>query len=114
MFIKKINQIDITEKLQTSLLPILWIEEVGHAPVATIEDIDLTITKIVFSSLGSLQGIELNEAMQSMLKWKLVYILIALDLLYYAMIFGGFLTFAACLIWYFVRRNQENKVIPLN
>lgn len=114
MFIKRINQIDITEKLQTSLLPILWIEEVGHAPAATFENIDLTITNISFPFLDSFQGIELNEAMQSLLKWKLVYILIALDLFYYAMIFGGFLIFAGCLIWYFVRRNQENKVIPLN
>ncbi|XP_055324872.1 sensory neuron membrane protein 2 [Sitodiplosis mosellana] len=85
MFIKKINQIDVTEQLQTCLLPIVWVEE----------------------------GVELNDAMQSLLKWKLIYILIALDLLYYSMIFGGFLTFAGCSIWYLVRRNQENKVIPL-
>lgn len=29
MFVKKINQIDVTEKLKTYLFPILWVEEVA-------------------------------------------------------------------------------------
>lgn len=28
MFLKRINQIDITEKLKTTLMPILWVDEV--------------------------------------------------------------------------------------
>ncbi|XP_031619587.1 sensory neuron membrane protein 2 [Contarinia nasturtii] len=85
MFLKKINSIDVTEKLKTYLFPIVWIEE----------------------------GLELNEDMQSLVHWKLTYILLLLDVVHYTMLIGGILIFTTCSIWYLIRRNQENKITPL-
>lgn len=85
MFIKPINQIEVTEKLKTVLMPILWIDE----------------------------GIELNEEMQNMIKNRLLIILLVLRIIYSGMIVGGILLFIVFSTWYLIRRNSSTKIIPL-
>lgn len=87
MFIKKVNQIDVTEKLPTVLLPILWLDE----------------------------GIELNEELQKMIKNRLLIILLLLNIVHYTLLVGGVLVFLVFSTWYLIRRHQHSstKIIPL-
>lgn len=88
MFIKKVNQIDVTQKLPTALLPILWIDE----------------------------GIELNEELQKMIKNRLLIILLLLKIVHYTLVAGGILVFIVFSIWYLIRRHQQQsstKITPL-
>lgn len=59
------------------------------------------------------QGIELNEAMQWLLKSKIIIILFVMDIITYALFFGGIIAFLGFSFWYLVRRNQENKIVPI-
>lgn len=87
MFIKKVNQIDVTQKLPTVLLPILWIDE----------------------------GIELNDELQKMIKNRLLIILLLLKIAHYTMVVGGILVFLVFSTWYLIRRHQRSstKITPL-
>lgn len=85
MFIKKVNQIDVTQKLQTVLMPILWLDE----------------------------GIELNDEMQSMIKDRLLIVLLVLKIIYYALMAGGAVVFIVCSTWYLIRRQSSTKITPL-
>lgn len=86
MFIKKVNQIDVTEKLPTVLMPILWIDE----------------------------GIELNEELQKMIKNRLIIMLLLLKSVHYTLLVGGTLVFIVFSIWYLIRRhlNSSTKITP--
>lgn len=87
MFIKKVNQIDVTQKLPTALLPILWIDE----------------------------GIELNDELQRMIKNRLLIILLLLKIVHYGLVAGGVLVFLVFSTWYLIRRHHRSstKITPL-
>lgn len=86
MFIKKVNQIDVTEKLPTVLMPILWIDE----------------------------GIELNDELQKMIKNRLIIILLILKIVHYTLVVGGTLVFIVFSIWYLIRRHSSStKITPI-
>lgn len=85
MFIKKVNQVDVTEKLLTALMPILWIDE----------------------------GIELNEELQKMIKNRLIIILLILKIVHYTLLVGGTLVFIVFSTWYLIRQHSSTKITPI-
>lgn len=87
MFIKKVNQIDVTQKLPTVLMPILWLDE----------------------------GVELNDEMQALVKNRLIIILLVLKIIHYGMMAGGAVVFLIFSTWYLIRRHlaSTTKITPL-
>ncbi|XP_067646318.1 sensory neuron membrane protein 2 isoform X2 [Eurosta solidaginis] len=86
MFLKSINQIQITENLPTVLMPAVWVEE----------------------------GIQLNSEMVAFFKKKLINSLRTLDIIHWASLCGGIGVASICLIYYILqRRKPEAEVAPL-
>lgn len=82
MFLRKIDQIEITKNLRTVLMPILWIDE----------------------------GIELDENMVELLNSSLIRILMYLNIIVYGMIVIGFTIFLTLITWYYYDRRENAKI----
>lgn len=82
MFVRRIDQIDLTQKLQTHLLPILWVDE----------------------------GINLNGQSIQMLNDQLFVYLYIADVLTFSMMIGGAVLLAVLLVWFLYQRQRANKV----
>lgn len=68
----------------------------------------------IFPYLFNLQGAELNDQMQQMIKNQLIIILNILEGVQYVLMAGGTLAFLLFTVWYIIRKRQENKVQPFN
>lgn len=64
--------------------------------------------------LLAFQGIELNEDMQSLIKNRLLIILMVLEVVQYSLLIGGIVAFVVFGIWYLIRRNKDTKIIPIS
>lgn len=79
MFLRKIDQIEITKNLRTVLMPILWVDE----------------------------GIELDENMVELLNSSLIRVLLYLNIIVYGLIVIGFTMFLVFIIWYYYGRRKK-------
>lgn len=89
MFLRKIDQIEITKNLRTVLMPILWVDE----------------------------GIALDENMVELLNSSLIRVLLYLNIIVYGLIVIGFTIFLVLIIWYYYGRRKivdiEKTVTPI-
>lgn len=89
MFLKKIDNIEITKNLRTVLMPILWVDE----------------------------GIELDEEMVELLNSSLIRVLLYLNIIVYGLIVIGFTIFLVLIIWYYYGKRKkvdiEKTVTPI-
>lgn len=82
MFVRRIDHIDLTQKLQTHLLPILWVDE----------------------------GINLNDQSIEMLNNQLFNKIYIVDVLTFTMMIGGGIMLGVLLVWFMYQRQRVNKV----
>lgn len=83
MFLRKIDQIEITKNLRTVLMPILWVDE----------------------------GIELDENMVELLNSSLIRVLLYLNIIVYGLIVIGFTMFLVFIIWYYYGRRKKIDIV---
>lgn len=62
----------------------------------------------------NLQGVELNDELQQMIKNRLIIILNILEVFQYVLIGGGTLAFLFFTAWYIIRKRQQNQVKPFD
>lgn len=116
MFLHKIDQIDLTQKFQSFLLPIIWVDEVCVVCSQFTNILALHwISEFSPNFSISLQGICLNNDMVALLKRKMITILLLLDIMEWSLIVGGLcFTLITVVAYYLKRRTQTWKVYHLN
>lgn len=111
MFLRPVDQIDMTEKVKVSLFPVIWVDEVRSK--YSYDNVVYTLgSEGPFRCIFCItQGIEFNDDMVNLIKSKLVIFLDIIDYLHYFMILGGLCSFLFFSVWYLVHKSsQKNKV----
>lgn len=86
MFLRRIDQIDLTQRLQTHLMPILWVDE----------------------------GINLDATSIAMLNDQMFVYIYAADVVSFSLMIGGSLLLVVLVCWFVYQRQRANKVYAFN